>query len=51
MYMPKPCSNYTDKTELLIKTLKMLGGVTLFAGLLLGVYAWTIMGAVMLGVL
>ena len=51
MYMPKPCSNYTYKTEHLIKTLKMLGGVTLFAGLLLGVYAWTIMGAAMLGVL
>ena len=51
MYMPKPHNVYCDKTELLIKTLKMLGGVTLFAGLLLAVYAWTIMGAAMLGVL
>ena len=51
MYMPKPCSNYTDKTEPVIRILKMLGGVTLFAALLLGVYAWTIMGAAMLGVL
>jgi len=51
MYQPKLHNIYTDKTELLIKTLKMLGGVTLFAGLLLAVYVWTVMGAAMLGVL
>ncbi len=51
MYRPKPHNVYSDKTELLIKTLKMLGGVTLFAGLLIGVYAWTLIGAAMLGVL
>ena len=51
MYRPKLHNVYTDKTELLIKTLKMLGGVTLFAGLLLAVYVWTVMGAAMLGVL
>ena len=51
MYRPKPYNVYCDKTELLIKTLKLLGGVTLFAGLLIGVYAWTLIGAAMLGVL
>ena len=51
MYRPKPYNVYTDKTELLIKTLKMLGGFTLCVGLLVAVYAWTIMGAAMLGVL
>ena len=51
MYRPKPYNVYSDKTELLIKTLKLLGGVTLFAGLLIGVYAWTLIGAAMLGVL
>ena len=49
MYLPEPHNVYSDKSELLIKTLKMLGGATLCAGLLLGVYAWTIMGAAMLG--
>jgi len=51
MYQPKPYNVYLDKNYLLIKILKMLGGATLFAGLLLAVYAWTIMGAAMLGVL
>ena len=51
MYRPKLYNVYSDKSRLFINTLKMLGGVTLFAGLLLGVYAWTIMGAAMLGVL
>ena len=51
MYLPEPHNVYSDKSELLIKILKMLGGVTLFAGLLVAVYAWTIIGAAMLGVL
>jgi len=51
MYLPKPHNVYYLKTDFFINTLKMLGGVTLFAGLMLGVYAWTIMGAAMLGVL
>jgi len=51
MYQPKSHNIYYLKTDFFIKILKMLGGVTLFAGLLLGVYAWTIMGAAMLGVL
>ena len=51
MYQPKPHIVYLDKNYLLIKILKMLGGVTLFAGLLLAVYVWTVMGAAMLGVL
>ena len=48
MYLPKP-HNISDKTELLIKTLKMLGGATVFVALMLGVYAWTLIGAAMLG--
>ena len=51
MYRPKPYNVYTDKTELLIKTLKLLGGATVFVALMLGVYAWTLIGAAMLGVL
>ena len=51
MYRPKLHNVYTDKTELLIKTLKMLGGATVFVALMLGVYAWTLIGAAMLGVL
>ena len=51
MYLPNPHNIYYLKTDFFIKILKMLGGVTLFAGLLLGVYAWTIMGAAMFGVL
>tara|TARA_R100001129_G_scaffold72250_1_gene49089 strand:- start:106 stop:261 length:156 start_codon:yes stop_codon:yes gene_type:complete len=51
MYQPKPYNVYLDKNYLLIKILKMLGGVTLFVALMAGVYAWTIMGAAMLGVL
>ena len=51
MYRPKPYNVYCDKTELLIKTLKMLGGATVFVALMLGVYAWTLIGAAMLGVL
>ena len=51
MYQPKPHNVYLDKNYLLIKILKMLGGVTLFVALMAGVYAWTIMGAAMLGVL
>ena len=51
MYLPEPHNEYSDKSELLIKILKMLGGATLFVALMVGVYAWTIMGAAMLGVL
>jgi hypothetical protein len=51
MYQPKPHNMYSDKSRLFINTLKMLGGVTLFVTLMAGVYAWTIMGAAMLGVL
>jgi hypothetical protein len=51
MYMPKPHNMYYDKTKVVITILKMLGGVTLFAGLLIAVYVWTVMGAAMLGVL
>ena len=51
MYRPKLYNVYCDKTELLIKTLKLLGGATVFVALMLGVYAWTLIGAAMLGVL
>jgi len=51
MYLPKPHNIYYLKTDFFIKTLKMLGGFTLCVGLLVAVYAWTIMGAAMLGVL
>ena len=51
MYLPKPHNIYYLKTDFFIKILKMLGGVTLFVALMAGVYAWTIMGAAMLGVL
>lgn len=51
MYLPKPHNIYYNKTKVVITILKMLGGVTLFAGLMLGVYAWTLISAAMLGVL
>ena len=51
MYISKPHNIYCDKTELLIKTLKMLGEGLVLMGLILALYAWTIIGAAMLGVL